>query len=81
MIFKSKHTLRSSLAKPSPERDPQQTAQCGYSISYVCGRSYIGETGKPVAVHHREHRHNLKEDLIEKSKLLQHAYEEGHRVG
>jgi hypothetical protein len=28
-----------------------------------------------------EHRHNLKEGLLEKSKLVQHAYEEGHRVG
>jgi hypothetical protein len=27
-----------------------------------------------------EHRHNLKEGLLEKSKLTQHAYEEGHRV-
>jgi hypothetical protein len=26
-------------------------------------------------------RHNLKEGLLEKSKLVQHAYEEGHRVG
>jgi hypothetical protein len=29
----------------------------------------------------REHKHNLREGLLEKSKLAQHAYEEGHRVG
>jgi hypothetical protein len=29
------------------ERDPQQTAQCVYSIPWECGRSYIGETGRP----------------------------------
>jgi hypothetical protein len=29
----------------------------------------------------REHRHNFKEGLLEKSKLVQHAYEEGHKVG
>jgi hypothetical protein len=28
-----------------------------------------------------EHRHNLKEGLLEKSKLAQNAYEEGHGVG
>jgi hypothetical protein len=28
----------------------------------------------------QDHRHNLKEDVLEKSKLAQHAYEEGHRV-
>jgi hypothetical protein len=58
------------------ERDPQQMAQCVYSIPCECGRSCIGETGRPLAV-----RHNLQEDLLEKPKLAQHAYEEGHRVG
>jgi hypothetical protein len=63
-----------------PERDPQQTAQCVYSIPCECGRSYIGETGRLLAVQLHEHRHNLKEGLLEKLKLAQHAYEESHRV-
>jgi hypothetical protein len=29
----------------------------------------------------REHRHNLKEGLLEESKLAQHAYKEVHRIG
>jgi hypothetical protein len=29
----------------------------------------------------REHRHTLKEGLLKKSKLAQHAYEEGLRIG
>jgi hypothetical protein len=33
------------------------------------------------SVRPREHRHSLKEGLLEKSKLAQHTYEEGHRVG
>jgi predicted GIY-YIG superfamily endonuclease len=80
-IFKTKHTLRSSLARTRPKRDPQQMAHCVYSIPCECGRSYIGETGRPLAARIREHRHNLKEGLLDKSKLAQHAYEEGHRVG
>jgi hypothetical protein len=48
-ILKYKHTFRSSLMKTRPERDPQQTAQCIYSIPCECGRSYIGETGRPLA--------------------------------
>jgi hypothetical protein len=28
-----------------------------------------------------EHRHNLNERLLEKSKLAQHTYEKGQRVG
>jgi hypothetical protein len=67
--------------KTRPERDPQQNAQCVYSIPCECGRSYIGETDRPVALWLREHRHNLQEGLLEKSKLAHYAYEEGHRVG
>jgi hypothetical protein len=67
--------------KTRPERNPQQTAQCIYSIRSECGRSYIGETNRPLAVRLREHRHNLQQGLLEKSKLAQPAYEEGHRIG
>jgi hypothetical protein len=74
-------TLRTSLVRTRPKRDPQQTAHCVYSIPCECGRCYIGKTGRPLAVQIREHRHNLKEGLLDKSKLAQHAYEEGHRVG
>jgi hypothetical protein len=28
----------------------------------------------------KEHKHNLKQGLLEKSKLVQHAYEEGCRI-
>jgi hypothetical protein len=27
-----------------------------------------------------KHRHNFKEGLVEKLKLAQHVYEEGHRI-
>jgi hypothetical protein len=66
-IFRTKHTLRSSLRKTRPERDPQQTAVC-LQNPCECGRSYIGETGRPLAVRVREHTHNLKQSLIEISK-------------
>jgi hypothetical protein len=37
--------------------------------------------GRPLAMRLRQHRHNLKQGLLDKSKLAQHAYEEGHKVG
>jgi hypothetical protein len=43
------------------------TVQHVYSIPRECGRSYIGETGRPLAVRLREYGHNLKEGLLEKS--------------
>jgi predicted GIY-YIG superfamily endonuclease len=60
-----------------PERDPQQ---CIYSIPCECGRRYIGETHRPLAMRLHKHRHNLKEGLLKKSELAQHAYEV-HMVG
>jgi hypothetical protein len=67
-IFRTKHTIRSSLMQTKSKRDPQQTAQCVYSIPCECGRSYIGKTGRPLAVRLREYRHNLEECLLEKLK-------------
>jgi predicted GIY-YIG superfamily endonuclease len=67
--------------KTRPERDLQQTAQCVYSIPRERGRSYTGGTRRPLAVRLPEQRRNLKEDLLEKSKLILLVYEECHRVG
>jgi predicted GIY-YIG superfamily endonuclease len=63
-----------------PKRDTRRTTQCVYSIPCECGRTYNGETGRLLSARLREHRHNLKEGHLEKSKLAQHAFEEGHRV-
>jgi hypothetical protein len=75
-IFKTQHPLMRSLMKTRPEGGPQQTAQCIYSIPYKCGRRYIGERGRPLAMRLCEHRHSLREGLLEKPKLVQHASEE-----
>jgi predicted GIY-YIG superfamily endonuclease len=66
--------------KTRTERGPQQTAQCLYSITCEYGRSYIGETGRTLPMRLHEHRHNLQQRLLKKSKLAQHAYEEGITV-
>jgi hypothetical protein len=39
------------------------------------------QNGRPLALQLYEHRHNLKDGLLEKSKLAPHAYKGGHRVG
>jgi hypothetical protein len=51
--------------KTSPEKDPQQTAQCINTIPCECGRSYIGEKCRHPAVRLREHRHNLQQSFLE----------------
>jgi hypothetical protein len=64
----------------TPERYLQQTAHYSFNIPRECDRRYVGKTGRPLAVRLLEHRCNLKECLLEKSKLAQNAYE-GHEAG
>jgi predicted GIY-YIG superfamily endonuclease len=66
--------------KTGPVRDAQQTKQCVYSIPCDCGRCYIGGTSRPLEVRIKEHKYNLTQGLLEKSKLAQHAYEECHWI-
>jgi hypothetical protein len=61
-------------------RDAQQTRQCVYNILCGYGRCYIGKTGRPLEVCIKEHKYYLAQGLLEKSKLAQYAYKEGHRI-
>jgi hypothetical protein len=51
-----------------------------YSIPCDCGRCYIGETSGSLEVRIKEHKYNLTQGVLEKSKLAQHVYEEGHKI-
>jgi hypothetical protein len=51
-----------------------------YSIPCDCGRCYISEISSPLEVLIKEHKYNLTQGLLEKSKLTQHAYEKGHKI-
>jgi hypothetical protein len=79
-VFKTKHTLHSTLMKSGLVRDAQQRKQRVYSIPCVCGKCYIFETSRPLDVRINEHKYNLTQGLLEKSKLSQHACEEGHKI-
>jgi hypothetical protein len=79
-IFKSIPTLHGKLLKTGPVRNTQQTKQCVYNLPCDCGRCYIGETSRPLQVCIKEHKYNLTQDLIEKSKLAQHACEKSHKI-
>jgi hypothetical protein len=58
-------------------------AYCYHSVPYGCDSIWFNKTGRPLAVRLREHtrRQNLKDSLLEKSKLAQNAYEQGHSLG
>jgi hypothetical protein len=41
---------------------------------------YGGKTSRPLEVGIKEHKYNVTKGVFEKSKLAQHAYEEGHKI-
>jgi glycosylphosphatidylinositol transamidase (GPIT) subunit GPI8 len=51
-----------------------------YSIPSDCGRRHIGKTSRPLDIRIKEHKYNLTQGVLEKSKLAQHAYEEDHKI-
>jgi hypothetical protein len=79
-VSKMRHTLKNSLMTMGPVMAPQETGNCIYSIPCECGRRYIGETGRPWAVRFREHRRNLEEVHLERSKCAQHSFEENCQI-
>jgi predicted GIY-YIG superfamily endonuclease len=79
-IFKTKHIPWGTLMTIRPDRGLEQTMQCVCSIPCECGRCYIGETSRPLQVRIKEHKHNLRQGLLEKPRLAKLAYEEGHKI-
>jgi predicted GIY-YIG superfamily endonuclease len=61
-------------------RGAQQMKQYVYSIPCNCGRRYICETTRRLELRIIAHKFNLTQGLLKKSKLAQHAYEEGHKI-
>ena len=45
----------------------------------MCGREYIGETGRTMGVRIRVHKYNWRQGHFDKSKLALHAFEEGQK--
>ena len=79
-VFRSTTTLRRSLTKVRPPTTKEQTKNCIYDIPCSCGRSYKGETGRPLAVRLEEHRKATIRGETLKSGVAEHAWSEGdHR--
>ena len=79
-VFRGTTTLRRSLTNVRPLTTKEQTKNCIYDIQCSCGRSYKGETGRPLAVRLEEHRRATTRGETLKSGVAEHAWSEGdHR--
>jgi hypothetical protein len=68
------------LMKTGSVTDAQRTKQCGYNIPCDWGRCNICETSRPLEVRLNEHKYNLTQYLLQKSKLTRFAYKGSHKM-
>ena len=78
--FKSTETLREKLTKTKPFNETQSTMNCIYKIPCECERVYIGETGRALQIRVNEHKNLAKKGLTEKSRIVEHAWNENHKI-
>jgi hypothetical protein len=78
--FSELNILRGTLMRTGPGTDAQQTKQCLYNIPRNCGWCQMDEASRHLEVCIKEHKYSLTQDLDQKSKSVQHAYEEGHKI-
>ena len=51
-----------------------------YHISYVCGKVYIGQTGRTISTRLTEHQQSIRLNQPEKLSVAEHALEDFHEI-
>ena len=72
--------LRINLSKVKPEYDKVCNKNVVYKIPCSCGRSYIGQTSRPIKVRIKEHMKNIEKREVTRSNLCCHVLENNHNV-
>ncbi|GJQ72385.1 hypothetical protein Trydic_g3467 [Trypoxylus dichotomus] len=69
------------VGKDQKNRQRLQNQNVHQSFQYKqCGRTCIGETGRPLQVRTKEHQRLVWMGETDKLCLVQHAWEEGHMI-
>ena len=78
-VFSSSNSLRSQLTKTKPEGQKDKK-NCIYEIPCECGKSYIGETMRPLEVRVKEHQKHTLRGETDRSGAADHAWKQGHHM-
>jgi HKD family nuclease len=77
VVFLTTDTLSVRLVKIKPKTDKiNKKIVC--AIPCMCGKSYIGETGRTLDIKLNEHKNSLIKGKITTSKLVEHTLNEVH---
>jgi predicted GIY-YIG superfamily endonuclease len=77
VVCRTNDTLSARLVKFKPKTD-KINKEIVYSIPCMCGKSYIGETGRTLEIRLNEHKNSIRKGEITTSKLVEHALNEDH---
>lgn len=61
------------LMPPNKDPIPQLSTQGVYQIPCVCGKSYIGQTGRSIDCRLKEHKRDVRAGRIERSAVAEHV--------
>ena len=78
VVFKSGRTLRLILTKVKDTLPPGKQSNVLYRIPCSCGQVYIGETKRRLETRLKEHRDACEREMMEKSAVVEHAWEHHH---
>jgi hypothetical protein len=79
--FKSSFTLRSTLSYTKPFNPTQHSKNSVYSLPCDCGKTYFGESKRPLNIRANEHRQKVKTKQVLTSLLAKHyCSREDHNI-
>ena len=76
MTFRSESTLRRHQVRVKPPAEYHMTKNCVYSLPCSCGKTYKGETCRPLKVRLEEHYKAGVRGEIEQSGMADHIWRE-----
>src|SRR5436190_15829359 len=79
VIFKPQRKIAQLLPNPKDQRPHLETPGV-YKIPCVCGKVYIGETGRKISTRIKEHQRYTKYGHFTQSALAEHWKETGHSI-
>ena len=79
-VFRTKHTLRTSLVNLKDRLTDDRRSMVVYRVPCSCGKVYVGETKRALSVRIKEHQDAVRLGHTDKSALAEHAWTACHRI-
>ena len=75
IVAHSSRSLKRTLINVKEKSEPGELKGAVYKIECECGDSYVGESGRPMAVRMKEHKADMVHGRTKTSATAHHAYQ------